>query len=481
MAKPTKSKREPELKLSGSTLGTRFSVAMSIALAVVMIGAGAFLYSWVVSKAQEIQETAFVDAVSMQGPMQERYYDNLKRELEGRPLLDLSADNAQTIANTAKTFDVKDVKRWNAVFGPDFKIEGYVYIYKDVKPPLYVSAKTRDRAGEGLLSMIIVVTMCVIIVGALVAWTVGGSVSRPLELLVADINQIAAGDLRHRTRVRAGGEILMLAKAVDRMAGNLEAAQEAQLELSSRERELAVAAEVREALLPQATPAVPGFEIAALHVDSPTPGGDFHEFIERGDGRIGLLVCDVSGRGVPGALIGAIARSYLRVELSRTDEDIAGALSRVNRLLARDVRRGMFATAAYVLLDPREGTATVASAGHKLPIIRYSASDKKIRVVHPEGIALGFDQGPVFDRTLQVQKIPIEPGDRVFLATTGAVQVKNADEAELGEKGFYRIALQHAGLPLEKALAAMQAGLAEYAAGTPFPNDISLVALGRRA
>lgn len=475
-----KSKKEPELKLSGSTLGTRFSISMSIALAIVMLGAGAFLYTWVQRKAAEIQESAFVEAVSVQGPMQERYYDQFKREIQGLPQRDQPSDDAQTIGGTTKEFEGTQVKRWNAVFGPGFKTEGYVYMYKDVKPPLYVNAGTRERAGEGLLGMIIAVTVCVIVVGALVAWMIAGSVSRPLELLITDINQIAAGNLRHRTRVRAGGEILSLAKAVDRMAGNLESAQEAQLELSARERELGVASEVREALLPQSTPSVPGFEIAALHVDSPTPGGDFHEFIEHPDGRVGLLVCDVSGRGIPGALVGAIARSYLRVELSRSDEDIAGALSRVNALLARDVRRGMFATAAYVLLDPREGTATVASAGHKLPIVRYTASDKKIRVVHPEGIALGFDKGPVFDRTLQVQKIPIEPGDRVILSTTGAVQVKNAEDAELGEKAFYRIVLQHSGAPIEKQLASVQAALEEYAAGTPFPNDISLVALSRR-
>lgn len=477
MAKP---RREPELKLSGTTLGTRFSLSMTIALAVVLIGAGAFLYSWVVRKAEEIQERAFVGAVAFQGPWQQRYYEEIRREALGQDPLPGRNEVVQPIQGTTQEF-AGNVRRMTVMYGEKFDIPGYLYQYKDVMPPLIVSADTRAKATEGLLGMIAAVTLCVMLIGGIVAWIVGGSVSHPLQVIVADINQIASGNLRHRTRVRAGGEILLLAKAIDRMAGNLDAAQTAQLELSVREREIGVASEVREALLPQTTPVVAGYEIASLHVDCPTPGGDFHDFIELADGRVGILVCDVSGRGIPGALVGAIARSYLRSELARDDEDVAGSLMRVNGQLARDVRRGMFVTAMYVLLDPKQGIATVACAGHKLPIIRYAAEDKKIRVVHPEGIALGFDKGPVFDRALVVQKIPIEKGDRVIVSTTGAVQVKNAAGEELGEKAFYRFVLQHARGDTAKMLEDVKGSLEQYADGEPFPNDISIVALTRLA
>lgn len=280
---------------------------------------------------------------------------------------------------------------------------------------------------------------------------------------------------------------MLLAKSIDRMAGNLEEAQAAQLELSVRERELALASEVREALLPDSTPAVEGWEIASLHVDSPAPGGDFHDFVDLGAGRVGLLVCEVSGRGIPGALIGAIARSYLRVELARgpdlaqaSDLGLAQALGRVNRELARDVRRGMYVTAMVVVVDPAEGVATVACAGHKLPLIRYAASDGKMRLVQPEGIALGFDKGSVFDRTLQVQRVPVEAGDRIVLANTGPVRVKNARDEELGEKSFYRLLLQSAPLGPAAMLAKVQGELETFAERQPFPNDISIVVVSRR-
>jgi len=476
-----RAKKGSDLKLSGSNLGTRFSVQMSFALAVVMLGAGAFLYHQVLQKADEIQENAFVEAVQLQGPLQQRVLEDQRRELTDLPALPQPPEAAQPKKDVeVKTFSDSNVTRREVWYGEGFKKDGFLYQFQDVIPPLVVSAETKERAGQGLLSLIIVVTALVILVGTCVAYLIGRSVSRPLQMIVDDIGLIAAGDLRHRTRVRAGGEIMMLAKSIDRMAGNLEEAQTAQMELSKREREVALAGEVREALLPDAPPAVAGYDLGAQHVASSSPGGDFHDFIELPGGKKGLLVCEVSGRGIPGALVGAIARSYLRAELAQGG-DLAQALSRANREIARDVRRGMYVTAMYVVLDPAQAIATVACAGHKLPLVRISASDGKVRLAQPEGIALGFDKGPVFDRALAVQQMPIEPGDRFLIATTGPVRVKNPKGEELGEKAFYRLVLQHARSDTATMLASLKRALEAYAAGEPFPSDLSIVSVSRKA
>jgi len=478
--------RASDLSLSGQTLASRFAMTMSIALAVVMIGAGVFLYSRMVAAAQSVQERTFVEATRLQGPLLQQMRDDHEADVRERVYGEKPDPNKKRIENpiavpggATESFAGGDVKRVDVYYGEDKKTRGHMYLFKDIMPPLLVPAEAKDSAGQGLLPIILGVTLFVILVGALVAYWVGSAVSRPLELIVDDIAQISRGDLRHRTRVRAGGEIMLLAKSIDRMAGNLESAQAAQLELSVREREIAMAGDVREALLPQKTPVVRGYDLGSLHIDSPTPGGDFHEYIEFADGRLGLLVCDVSGRGIPGAMIGAIARSYLRLELQRGG-DVAEALVRVNAEIARDVRRGMYVTAMYVLVDPRECIATVACAGHKMPLIRYAASDKKIRLVQPEGIALGFDKGPVFQRTLQVQKIPIDPGDRIVIANTGPVSLQNDDGQELGEKAFYRYVLAHAGQSTAGMLESVRKDLAAFVGSDTFPNDISIVSILRK-
>lgn len=476
-------KGSSDLKLSGPRLASRFAITMTLALGAVMVAAGVFLYTKVTEAAGSIQEAAFVEAVRNQGPLLVQLEEDHRRELMGlgpdtsKPRVEAAHPKPNT---EIRDFVDGEVKRREVRYGPQFDQDGYLYQYRDVIPPLVVPASTKEQAGEGLFALILGVTLAVILAGALVAYIVGNAVARPLEVIVDDIAQISRGDLRHRTRVRAGGEIMLLAKSIDRMAGNLEAAQDAQLELSQREREIALAGEVREALVPEAPPIVPGYDIGALHIDSALPGGDFHEFLPVEGGRVGLLLCEVSGRGIPGAMIGAIARSYLRLELAR-GTDVAEALERVNRELARDVRRGMYVTALYALFDPREGRATVACAGHKLPLVRYAAAERSIRLVQPEGIALGIDKGPVFDRTLQIVHVALEPGDRLVLANTGPVRVVDSAGVEIGEKPFYRMALKHAALPTADMFARLEAELRAHAGDTPFPDDISIVSIARKA
>ncbi len=475
-----RSKAGSDMKLSGPRLASRFAITMSLALGVVMLAAGAFLYSRVTDAAVEIQESAFVDAARNQGPLLLQLRDDQERALRGlgpdgsKPRLEA----AHTVPNSTIREFPGDVRRLDVRYGEKYDLAGYLYQYKDVLPPLVVPASTKDKAGEGLFSLILSVTLAVILVGAIVAYLVGNAAARPLELIVKDIAQISRGDLRHRTRVRAGGEIMMLAKSIDRMAGDLADAQDAQLELSKRERELALAAEVREALLPETTPTIEGYDLGALHIDSESPGGDFYEFLQLEGGKVGLLVCEVSGRGIPGALIGAIARSYLRVELSRGG-DVAQAFQRVNHELSRDVRRGMYVTALYALIDPAEARATVACVGHKLPLLRYAAAEKSIRTVQPEGIALGFDKGPVFDHTLQTVQVALEPGDRLLLANTGPVSVVNAAGEEIGEKAFYKLVLKNASLTSDALLAKLESDLRNHAGETGFPGDIAILSIAR--
>jgi sigma-B regulation protein RsbU (phosphoserine phosphatase) len=262
------------------------------------------------------------------------------------------------------------------------------------------------------------------------------------------------------------------------MTRDLAGARDAELELSVRKREVELASGVREALLPLVTPELPGYDVGGAQLVSDEMGGDLFDYVELSGGRLGLLVCDVSGRGLPAALIGATARSYLRSEL-RQGEDVKAALCRVNRELVQDVRRGMFVTALYAVVDPRSHEVDVYCAGHKLPLLRYVAAERKLRLVHPEGIALGFDQGPVFERSIEVQRFRLEPGDRLLLANTAPVRLAGGAGTELGEKGFYQLVLRNSAQPTPQFLKSLRKGLEEACGGERFPADISLVTILR--
>lgn len=481
-------KQAPRASGGGSRLATRFALTMTLALLPVLLVAGAVLYQRTAGLAEQVQDKAFVEAARIQGPRLEALHETYRREKIGLPPVDEAVAVASRPGAGAVDYDGGRLRRVEGTL-----VEGsgreqtnkpvLVYDWRDaagksVVPALVVPAATKDQATEGLATTIALAILAILVVGAIVAFSVGAAVARPVEVLVEDVGKIARGNLNYRTRVKAGGEVARLASAVDRMAAELKDAQDAQEELAARERELALAGEVREQLLPAAPPKLQGYSVAATHLDSPTPGGDFHDFIALPDGRVGILVGDVSGRGIPGAMIGAIARSYLRLELSRGEDPLV-AFARANREIARDVRRGMYISALYVLLDGPAGVATVVCAGHKLPLVRLQAGDGQVRTVQPEGVALGLDKGPVFERALQKVDVAVNPGDRLVLANTGPVAVVDAEGAEYGEKNYYRALLAGARLGTDAMLAHLVKSLEAHAAGAPFPQDVSLVVLSR--
>jgi sigma-B regulation protein RsbU (phosphoserine phosphatase) len=454
------SARDSAQRIKVLGLKTRFALTLTAALAAVMALTGFILFSASTKIVQSAEEDALSSAV--------------KFTHDPPPLM--TEPQGWSAANGVQVFPFRFTQ-------DSASSDGRLYRHDKKSTTgqlerLDLLAPTTEHEGGAMLRAIAGIFAAVLGVGALVSVWVAGSVSRPVGRLIDDVRQIAKGDLRHRTRVEGPGEIQVLARAIDRMAADLAEGQESKLELSVRERELELATGVRDALMPTGTPLIEGYDLGASFLSSPRFGGDFHDFVVRSDGLTGLLVCDVSGHGVPAALVGSTARAYLRVELERPNE-VADAFARINRWLARDMRRGMFVTALYALLDPRAGRATVACAGHKIPLLRLCAADGQLRVVQPEGIALGFDKGPVFERRLQVVEVPIDPGDRLVLANSAPVRITDAEGQELGEKAFYARVKRHGAPDTTQFLRALRRDLEQHAGKNGFQEDISLVTVSR--
>ena len=513
-----RSKKE-DARVGGMPLALRFGLSMTLALAAVMAVVGALLNNATRGVAvsgieRALEETALLSAELQ--PSGKELVEDLHSELDERLAQDVDVtsyekserevaravrDEALVTAKRTVSKVVGEIEArqpWKQVgdtgttfsdgHGTRFPVyitsgdfagqDGFLY-QVNRRISLLAPESGKHETQKGLFGLILATTLAVIVVGAGVAYWVANRVSGPLVAMVDDVRQISRGNLSHRTRVRGGGEVALLARSIDRMSESLQEAQEAELELSVREREMEVAREVREALGSKDVPALPDYLVDRLHIACPEPEGDFYEFVQVARGGVGLLVCEVNGRGVPGALVGATARAFLRSELER-GADLVETFRKVNRDLVRDVRRGMYVTALYAQLDPSEGVATVVSAGHKLPLIRFSGADKKMRVVQPEGIALAFDRGPVFDKNLEPQRVPMEAGDRLFLANTGAVRVVDEEGEELGEKGFYQTLLRaSAHCSAEQTLKQVESEIRAHAGEEPLPADVNVLLLAR--
>ncbi|MFT7668291.1 MAG: serine phosphatase RsbU (regulator of sigma subunit) [Planctomycetota bacterium] len=459
-------RRERDSGGGGMSLRLKFALSMTVALAVVMGAAGYLLNRGIARSAASSFEKRMGESVVLTAT-------------EGR------AGNYKQEGRMAVIVPGTEAKRFSVQYGLLDGRSERAMIYEadrgEHQSALHLLVPDDSgRSGRGLYDLILGITAGVIVVGAVVSWAVANSVARPIAVLVDDVRQIARGNFNHRTRVRGGGEVRSLAREIDKMAASLVDAQADELDLLEREREMEVADEVREALLPEGTPTVPNYDLLALQIGCPAPGGDFYDVIEYADGRTGLLLCEVSGTGIPGALIGATARAYLSAILVRS-EDVSEALRQVNLHLAKGVRRGMYVTAMYVLLDPSTNEVEVACAGHKVPLLHFVAADRKMKTVQPEGIALGFDKGPIFDRALNTARFVLQKGDRLLLSNTGPLQVQNAAGEELGEKGFYKILAKRAFDSSEELMGTIDSALDFYAEDADFPHDISVVSIMRKA
>jgi len=246
-----------------------------------------------------------------------------------------------------------------------------------------------------------------------------------------------------------------------------------QAEARDRERieqELKVAQLIQQQFLPKSVPDLPSWHVAAFYRPARTVGGDFYDFIPLPDGRLMVVIGDVTDKGVPAALVMASTHALLRGAAPRLISP-GQVLAQVNDLLCADIPAHMFVTCLALVLDPATGLLEFANAGHDVPYVRTEGGVAELRA---RGMPLGLMPGMEYEeKTFQMQ-----PGDSVLLHSDGLAEAHAADREMFG---FPRVsALVGRSAP---GAALIDACLAELAAftgpGHEQEDDITLVTLER--
>ncbi|MBE0695961.1 MAG: SpoIIE family protein phosphatase [Anaerolineaceae bacterium] len=204
-------------------------------------------------------------------------------------------------------------------------------------------------------------------------------------------------------------------------------AQQQQIEARQRERidqELRVARVIQQTLLPKEVPSLPGWKIAPFWQPARAVSGDFYDFISYPDGKLGIVIADVTDKGVPAALVMATTRSIIRscAERSQSPGDVLG---QANDLLYPDIPPKMFVTCLYALLDPHNGQLLYANAGHNLPYLRTSAGLVELRA---RGMPLGLMPGMPYEEKIT----SFAPGETLLLSSDGLVEAHNPQREMFG-------------------------------------------------
>jgi len=190
------------------------------------------------------------------------------------------------------------------------------------------------------------------------------------------------------------------------------------------EQEMRVATLIQQQFLPRELPSLPQWQIAAYYGPARAVGGDFYDFIEMRDGRIGIAVGDVTDKGVPAALVMARTHSILRAEAGRSDSP-GEILARANALLEPEMPARMFVTCLFAILEPATGRIVLANAGHNLPYVRTDAGVIELRAT---GMPLGLMPDIRYEETEAV----IDPGSNVLLYSDGLVEAHDPSQEMYG-------------------------------------------------
>ena len=244
------------------------------------------------------------------------------------------------------------------------------------------------------------------------------------------------------------------------------------------EGELKNAREVQRILLPQQDPVVAGFRISGTNLPARIISGDYYDYIDLGAEKFGIVIADVSGKGVPAGMLMAMCRSALR-SVASGEISPSKVMAAVNRQIFPDIREDMFISMTYSVLDTAAGSLTLSRAGHE-PALLFRRETGKVELLRSPGLALGIDGGAVFERVTRDQEVALKSGDCVLFYTDGMKEAVDAQEEEFGMERMCEAFRLAAPLGAEAVLARMQETLAQFTGDGPQMDDITLVAIEKR-
>lgn len=308
-------------------------------------------------------------------------------------------------------------------------------------------------------------------------WLVTGGITRPLLLLSEAARRVARGDLQAPVPpVKRNDEVGELTASFQQMQAELrEYIEDLRTTTAEKERlesEMAIGSDIQRSFLPalhegeDRTVQDGHVRLAALFRPARQMAGDLYDFFPLGPGRLGLVIGDVSGKGMPAALFMAVTHTLIRSVAPRAAGP-ADCLARVNRLLCAENRSNLFVTVLYGILE--EGRLVYASGGHMPPILKPQAGPAR-ELPQPEGMVLGVLEEATFAEASE----PLEAGDTLLLYTDGLSEAQNPAEELFGEERI-REALEGDGP--QALLQALVRRLDAHLGGGSLSDDLTLVAL----
>lgn len=300
----------------------------------------------------------------------------------------------------------------------------------------------------------------------------------PFRKLSEWINAMDHGDeVEDEMDIDSSTEIGEIAKAFSDITTKFRESQRNLVEQEQLQKEMQVAQEIQQTLLPSEFPDLAGYELAAMYEAAKEVGGDYYDFVEVDKDTLGIVVADVSGKGVPGSLVMTMIRTALRTE-ARQVYDAAEVLAKVNDFVVGDMKRGMFVTVFYVIIDAKRRRLNYASAGHN-PMILYRPSKQQTYYLNPKGFPIGIQlaESDLFRKSIESDTIQLAEEDILLLYTDGITEAMNSRRDLFGEERFLKCIREFGHFRVNPFVEKLQLEIQSFTEGGIQYDDITLVSI----
>lgn len=348
--------------------------------------------------------------------------------------------------------------------------EKYSVIYK-------LDYHNLDERVERIVERIIYLALFGVMLGIILSFVMSAQVAGPVGLLVTGAEEIAKGNFKIRVDIKTRDEMNFLGQAFNKMAQDLESSIEAKLYRERVTRELELAADIQDQIVPdqEEIPQVDGLKISAGLIPAEEIGGDIYDFLPLDDKRLLMYLGDVTGHGVPAGIVSSIA-SALFYGYS-TEADLKKILIEVNRVMKVKTMPTMFLTLCLMQWDSLNKKFSYVSAGHE-QMIHYHADTKKAQLKPAGGIAVGML--PDISKMISVAEIDLKIGDFLVIYSDGIPEMWRNDEEIYGVERL-RAFIEKLG-SVESPSAMQEAILADvkaFAAGYKQMDDVTIMVIKR--
>jgi len=299
----------------------------------------------------------------------------------------------------------------------------------------------------------------------------------PFKKLVMWIRALGRDEVQDDVQFDSSTEVGEIAQAFSEITEKFRKSQANLAEQERLQKEMQVAQEIQHTLLPDHFPTVQGYEIASYYDAAKEVGGDYFDFVDVDKDSTGIVVADVSGKGVPGSLVMTMIRTALRTE-ARGNKDPADVLARVNDFVMNDMKRGMFVTVFYIILDSHNRTIHYASAGHN-PMILYRSKTEKSYYLNPRGFPIGINlpEKGLFRKSIHSDSLQLQEGDVLIAYTDGVTEAMNPEREHFGEERFLSVIRKYGAFEAQPLVDKIRDNINAFTEGCDQNDDITLVAI----